>query len=521
MTSSSAPPAPSPEVNHLARLWRRSIRVRVATTTIALSVVLIGLVGWVLLRAVGGGLAENRTDVALSEARAGFSQAQSLVDATVETPGRPDSQLLVDLVDTLAESRGDSRTFEVVIEGPLGETAPAPLRSSSDLTTESLPDDLVEDVHTQTGVLWRYSSLAPLGAGEEEPVVVVGRRIAADGSGDEYAIFYVFSMSEQQSTLDLVRTALLWGGIALTAMVGVVAWLVARQVVDPLRLLRRIAERFASGDLDERIAVTGEDDIARLGTSFNQMAESLQSQISRLENLSVVQQRFVSDVSHELRTPLTTVQMAGEVLYNERDEFSPQARRASELLETELDRFEALLSDLLDLSRFDAGAAQLELEPVDFAQLARRVADDPAFARAGIAAKAVGSTRPAVVLADPRRVDRIVRNLVTNAIKYSGSNRVEIVVSRTPSALTFAMRDFGIGMSADERERVFDRFWRADPARSQGGTGLGLAIAREDAKLHHGTLEVFSRPGAGSEFVLSLPVRGVTALPPIDGEGPP
>src|SRR5690606_19051467 len=140
----------------------------------------------------------------------------------------------------------------------------------------------------------------------------------------------------QQETLDLVRKASLAGGGVLLVMVTLVAGLVARQVVEPVRLARRIAERFAAGNLEQRMHVKGEDDIARLSTSFNQMAESLQSQIRRLENLSRLQQRFVSDVSHELRTPLTTVQMAGQVLYEARPQFDPQTARAAELLHTEV-----------------------------------------------------------------------------------------------------------------------------------------------------------------------------------------
>jgi len=288
-------------------------------------------------------------------------------------------------------------------------------------------------------------------------------------------------------------------------MVGGVAWLVSRQVLDPVRMARRIAERYASGNLEQRMHVSGEDDIARLSTSFNQMAASLQRQIRRLENLSRLQQRFVSDVSHELRTPLTTVQMASEVLYDSRAGFDPQTARSAELLKGELDRFESLLSDLLDLSRFDAGAAQLELDTIDLSQVARAAADDAGLARAGIGVRLVGVEAPAVVEADMRRIDRIVRNLLTNAAKYSGSDVVEIEVAQNDDSVSLAVRDFGVGLSGDENVRVFDRFWRADPARTQGGTGLGLAISREDAALHGGTLQAWGRAGEGSEFILTIP----------------
>jgi two-component system sensor histidine kinase MtrB len=240
------------------------------------------------------------------------------------------------------------------------------------------------------------------------------------------------------------------------------------------------------------------------------MGVSLQSQIRRLENLSRLQQRFVSDVSHELRTPLTTVQMASGVLFDARNRFDPQTARSAELLKGELDRFEELLSNLLDLSRFDAGAARLELDAVDLAAIARTAAQDPLLERQDIEVRLVGVDEPAVVEADIRRIDRIVRNLLTNAAKYSGSPVVEIEVAQDDEFVSLAVRDYGVGLSGDENLRVFDRFWRADPARTQGGTGLGLPISREDAVLHGGSLQAWGRPGEGSEFVLTLPKHART-----------
>lgn len=486
-------------------LWRRSLRTRVVISTVVLSAIVILVVGWALLRDVAGGLAENRRDVAIAEARAGFEQAQSQLDAAVDTEPAPQSQALTQLVDSLAATRGENRSYDLVLQGPLAETGGAPVRSSGQVGVEDIPAGLVRQVSQDQGTFWTFSELSLLGGAEQVPVVTVGSKVTAPGSNDQYALYYVFSMADQQETLDLVRNALLAGGAVMVVMVGLVAWLVARQVVDPLRLARRIAERFAAGNLEQRMHVKGEDDIARLSTSFNQMAESLQSQILRLENLSRLQQRFVSDVSHELRTPLTTVQMAGQVLHDARANFDPQTARAAELLQTELERFEALLSDLLDLSRFDAGAATLELDPVDLAEVARVAAADDRLTRAGMIGRARGVDTPAVVDADIRRVDRIVRNLIVNATRYSRSATVDVIVTQSADRVSLAVRDYGIGMTQEEVRRVFDRFWRGDPARSHGGTGLGLAIAREDAALHGGTLEVWSKAKVGTEFVLTLP----------------
>lgn len=492
-------------MRRLVGLWRRSLRTRVVINTLLLSTAVILVVGWALLRGVAGGLAENRRDAAISEARAGLEQAQSQLDAAVDSEPARQSPALTQLVDSLAATRGENRSYELVLQGPLAQDGGAPVRASGEVGIDDVPTELVDEVASDQGTFWTFSELSPFGAADEIPVVTVGGRVTAPGSNDQYALYYVFSMTDQQETLDLVRKALLAGAVALLVMVSLVAGLVARQVVEPVRLARRIAERFAAGNLEQRMHVKGEDDIARLSTSFNQMAESLQSQIRRLENLSRLQQRFVSDVSHELRTPLTTVQMAGQVLYDARSKFDPQTARAAELLEAELDRFEAMLSDLLDLSRFDAGAATIELDPVDLASVARSAADDEALARAGIVGRARGVARPAIVDADIRRVDRMVRNLIVNAARYSQSSQVDVTVSQAQDRVSLSVRDYGVGMDAEAVRRVFDRFWRGDPARSQGGTGLGLAIAREDAALHGGTLEVWSQPGKGTEFILTLP----------------
>ena len=291
-----------------------------------------------------------------------------------------------------------------------------------------------------------------------------------------------------------------------------------------MRLARRVAERLAAGRLNERLRVTGEDDLARLATSFNQMATSLQRQIRQLEELSRVQRRFVSDVSHELRTPLTTVRMAGDVLHDARDDFDPATARAAELLQTELDRFETLLADLLEISRFDAGAAVLELDDVNLVDVAHRVveATRPLAEQRGVRIVVRAPDHPCLAEADVRRVERIVRNLVTNAIDHAqpaarragradagGSPEIVVLVASDEQAAAIAVRDYGVGLAPGESAMVFNRFWRADPARARtsGGTGLGLSISQEDAHLHGGWLQAWGRLGEGSQFRLTLPRR--------------
>ncbi len=489
------------------RWWRRSIQTRVVTSTILLSALVISLTGWALLHDVADGLADGRQQVAIAEAQTGFESAQRQLDAAVEGDALTPSQALAEMVDTLSSNRTQFRSYQLVLRGPLIEgSRQVPVRSSAAMSPEALPTALSDKVSATRGTFWAFTSLDILGESESKPAIVVGSQLQVPSSGDRYALYYLFSMAEQQRTLHLVRNALALGGIAMVVLVGAIAGLVSRQVINPVRLARRIAERYAAGNFEQRMHVSGEDDIARLSTGFNQMAASLQVQIRRLENLSRLQQRFVSDVSHELRTPLTTVRMASEVLYSNRDRFDPQTRRSAELLQAELDRFEDLLADLLEISRFDAGAVQLDLDSVDLVAVAQRAIASPLVQRSNAKVTIVNHDGTAMVEADVRRIDRIVRNLVANAIKYSQSARVEIHVTHHADSATFEVQDFGIGMEDEERSMVFNRFWRADPARAQGGTGLGLAIAREDAELHGGRLEVSSVRGEGTRFILTLPL---------------
>jgi two-component system sensor histidine kinase MtrB len=255
--------------------------------------------------------------------------------------------------------------------------------------------------------------------------------------------------------------------------------------------------------------VRGEDDLARLARAFNEMAASLERQIHQLEELSRVQRRFVSDVSHELRTPLTTIRLAGDVIYDQRAEFPPATARTAELLHTQVERFDVLLSDLLEISRYDAGSVALELEPTNLVRLAED-AIESMKALVGDDGSSLRLEAPGgyfTVEVDARRIRRIIWNLLGNAIEHGEGRPIVVSVDSNEGAVALAVRDYGLGMTEQEVSRVFDRFWRADPSRRRtiGGTGLGLAISLEDATVHGGVIEVWSQPQAGSCFRLTLP----------------
>ncbi len=517
------PPSLARAAASTARLWRRSLQARVVLSTVALSALVVALLGLALLRQISDGLVGERVEVALAEAGQSSAEVQKSLSAA-----SADFDVEAQLSDLAARvvERGRSQGYDVVLIGPLRASGGAarPVgggqRFSPGLDPSSVPTDLRRSVESATGGDgWTYTRLRRTSKGAPDgstttPAVVVGSRLVLPADGGTYALYHLFPMSQEQQTLALVRRALLTSGALLLLLVAGVAFLVARQVVTPVRLARRVAERIASGRLEERMQLRGEDDIARLAGSFNQMASSLQKQIRALEDMSAGQRRFVSDVSHELRTPLTTVRMAADVLYDGRQRFDPVTARSAELLHHELDRFENLLTGLLEISRFDAGAAALHLDRVDLVDVARRVVASMSMLaeNAGVRLVLVPPDRPCVVEADALRVERVVRNLVGNAIDYARPAIVpdiEVRVAGSATACAVTVRDHGVGLAPGDETRVFNRFWRADPARARttGGTGLGLAIAREDARLHGGWLEAWGRPGEGAQFRLTLPRR--------------
>jgi len=496
--------------------WRRSLRARVVTAIVVLCALVVGSVGWLVMRQITDGLVKSRVGASVAEARTETATARDRLGSAGGNDFDPETQLRL-LVENLV-ARGEVKGFEVVVLGPIGDgSTTGGVRTTPAVEADSVPTGLRRSVEGGgNGLAWTYTRISYTGSGDggksrpSEPGVAVGSAVVLPSDGGSYALYYLFPMEEEQQTLLLLRRVLLTAGLLLLVLVAGVALLVTRQVITPVRLARRVAERIASGRLEERMHVDGEDDIARLAVSFNKMAEALQSQIRKLVELSRVQRTFVSDVSHELRTPLTTVRMAGDVLHDARASFDPVTARAAELLQTELDRFENLLADLLEISRFDAGAAVLELEDTNLSDVAYRVvsATAPMALQRGVTVRILDDGA-FMAESDVRRVERIVRNLVTNAIDHADSDGVTLRLAADSEATSLTVRDHGIGLQPGQSAMVFNRFWRADPARARttGGTGLGLAIALEDARLHGGWLQAWGAPGAGAQFRLTLPRR--------------
>jgi two-component system sensor histidine kinase MtrB len=481
--------------------WSRSLPLRVTSTVFVASVVVLVLGGFLLMQQATAGVLNGKRESAGNEARQAVNAAQAQLNATDLSGEVNVDKLLYDLASGFANRSGGNEQYQVILSAR-GQTIIA-----GDATADSIPAELRTQVEAGTDLLMTptevvYDDQRPPVAG-----LVAGSALTLPGTG-RYAIFLVFPLTQEVNTLLVLRYAVISTGAVLVIMLTFIAALVARQVVIPVRDARRAAENLASGNLHDRMRVRGQDDLARLATSMNDMAAEMEKQITTLSELSQVQQRFVSDVSHELRTPLTTVRMAAEVLHDARDDFDPVSARSAELLQTELDRFESLLNDLLEISRFDAGAVDLSASTVDLRSIVDRVleAQEPLIRAYGVTVN-VHTTGDTTAEVDPRRIERILRNLMTNAVEHSEGRPVDVLVAGDEAAVAVAVRDHGIGFEASQAKQVFLRFWRADPARARtvGGTGLGLAISMEDANLHGGWLTAWGRPGLGAQFRLTVP----------------
>jgi two-component system sensor histidine kinase MtrB len=505
------------------RLWRRNIQLRIVVTTLLMSLGVVLLLGFVVIGQVRNGLLDAKVKASQSQAVGGFTVAGQRADSaasasdgndnsgTGNNPVQNVSGWMGDLVESL--SSGGQGAFDVVT---LSTTAAdndrrglGPRASGGVEPILSVPEDLRKRVDAGMGVAQSYTRIVYTDSSRPtQPALIIGKQVN-DPNGDPYQLYYLFPLTQEEKSLSLVKGTLATAGLFVVVLLGAIAWLVVRQVVTPVRMAAGIAERLSAGRLQERMKVTGEDDIARLGEAFNKMAQNLQLKIQQLEDLSRMQRRFVSDVSHELRTPLTTVRMAADVIHEARADFDPVTARSAELLADQLDRFESLLADLLEISRFDAGAAALEAEPIDLREVVRRVVSgaEPLAERKGTQIRVVGDQQPVVAEADARRVERVLRNLVVNAVEHGEGRDVIVKLAAAGGAVAIAVRDYGVGLKPGEATRVFSRFWRADPARARttGGTGLGLSIALEDARLHGGWLQAWGEPGGGSQFRLTLP----------------
>ncbi len=356
------------------------------------------------------------------------------------------------------------------------------------------------------------------------PMLVTAARRPAGGP----TFYFLFDASGVEDAIQRLGRALLVGGLVLVVLAALAARFVARGLLRPVRDGAGAAERIAAGDLSARLDTTSGDEFAQWAASFNRMAASLERHVADLRDAHTREQRFVADVSHELRTPLTALVAEASLLREQLDALPAAPRRIGELVAGDVGRLRVLVDELMELSRFDAGAERLD--PREF--------DVVAFVRSTVDARLPGARVAApgalsIVSTDPRRLERVLGNLLDNAMVHAGGRDVEVEVGfeedaeapahghpvdeRLPSdarpapdqreaTLVVAVSDRGPGVRPAEIPHLFDRFHKADPSRHAGGSGLGLAIAREHTRLLGGTLEATPRAGGGMQFEARIPV---------------
>ena len=496
--------------------WHRSLQLRVVGTTLVISATMIAILGFFLTEQIAYGLLTNAENSAKTQALDGLNTARSQSGLTQQPNPENAWAFMTTLARELQPTNGTPNYYVVVgLNTELATEAGFTQYVTSIDATHALPSALVQNVQqeqngeeyhgTAEGLLYYAPTTLTLNTvGPSEPAIAVGAPV-----GNWYQLYYVVRLDQEQQTLQLVQTTLIGVGIGLVALLAAIASLVTRWVVLPVRHAARAAQRLSAGHLEERMPVGGVDDLGALATSFNDMAASLQEKLRELEDLSKAQRQFVSDVSHELRTPMTTIRMAAEVLFESREQLEPAPARAAELLQGQTERFEVLLTDLLEISRHDANVATLDAEPADVCDIVRRSADDAQqlAERRGCRLEFRLPAEACIAEVDRRRVERILRNLLVNAVEHGEGRDVVVTVAGDSDTVAVAVRDHGVGLGPGEEQLVFERFWRADPARARttGGTGLGLAISLEDARLHGGWLQAWGERGRGSVFRLTVP----------------
>jgi signal transduction histidine kinase len=366
-------------------------------------------------------------------------------------------------------------------------------QATTDFTfsVEDFPDDLRRAVGVGISGVQRFDVA-------DEQYVGVGIRVADVDAG----YYEAFRLGPTERTLRTILLALVVGSAITVLLATGVGWWTSRRLLRPLARITDAAGEIAAGDLDTRVAREGDPDLDRLADSFNDMADAVQARIER-------EARFASDVSHELRSPITALAAAAEVIHGRRGELPDRTQQALDVVVGQVRRFDAMVIDLLELSRIDAGATDIHTEEVDIAALCARIAARNGFADLPIdvTGHAQGNGHGGTLTAevDKLRFERILANLLDNAAHHGGGPlRISIEPADGPFLLV-AVEDGGPGVARGERVRIFERFARGSAARHRIGTGLGLALVAEHATAQGGEAWAEDRPGGGARFVVRIP----------------
>jgi len=461
----------------------RGIRARLTVTFVALVALTAVLLGAGAYLFVDGSLhAQVLRD----------ATAQATFDLSVTVPNRrlPPNPTADDIVDSGLRQTFLQRGVDTVTA--VGTGSQVVSRTELEDALATFPADLTSRV-ANGELAYAWASVAG-----QSSLIVGGR---AGNSG--LAFYFVHDVTTVEEALSQLRLALIVGALVLIALALLVARMVARGVLAPVEAASRAAERIERGDLSARVPVTSDDEFGAWADRFNRMAQALAETIGRLEGAEAQNRRFVADVAHELRTPLAALVAEASILREHLDSLPAGSRRAGELLVADVGRLRTLVDDLMEVSRFDARAEQITLEPVDLVRLVQVV----------VAARLPDATvrlpdAPLVVETDPRRLERILGNLLDNAREHAAGAPPEVRLTIVADEIVLAVMDRGPGVPPARLDRIFERFYKADPSRHGGSSGLGLAIAAEHAALLGGYLKAANRPSGGLRIELRLPVTG-------------
>ncbi|MBR5949858.1 MAG: HAMP domain-containing protein [Actinomycetaceae bacterium] len=511
----------------LCSRWHTSRQFRLLTFVMTVSLVAMILIGSSVVAAVRSHVFDRTIATSLERYEGSYLAALSLF-SSVDNPSDSQIQRLADQVIATQYNTTDEVVGVVLLPSVTEENTYSiklpndTSRRLSMLITEEFRKDVNKSVDAQWREVALPADFATFSSGaskqnSDSRAIIVGQTIDVPDVGI-YEFYIAYSLDNDKSLIRSIRWLLVAGFAGVFGIFVVSAYAITNSVLRPVRDVATKAQQIADGNYDVRMAVKGKDELAQLSRSFNRMASSIQDQFARYERVANVQQGFVSAVSHELRTPVTTIRMAGQLLYDKREDLPNHSRRSVELQHEQLINLDTMLSDLLEISRYDAGAMELNREETVVASIvAKAVADQIPLAEAnGVEVKIIVEGDTAVE-GERRRIERIIRNLLVNALEHSEGNAVRVRVIGGDNAVAVEVSDRGVGLTEEQAANVFKRFWRADSSRvrKSGGTGLGMTLAREDAELHGGTLECAGVLDVGSTFLLTLPRKpGADFEPP-------
>ncbi|MEV4440735.1 ATP-binding protein [Streptomyces sp. NPDC049577] len=475
------------------RTLARGLRARLVVAFLLVAALSALATSALTFREARNAILKRTQDTAVNALR---SQVNSQVPELAFPPGRDDLTAFTQSLDRA----GQPQHWAVHVRYRNGPLVPA---TGGRAENGTIPAGVEKKVHAGVAAFQRVTDAG-------SPWLVVGLPVTySDGSGQTTGleVYARLPLAEDEVNVRALVQAAQSGALPAVALAVVPALLAARGVLRPVRELRRATQQITAGALDTRLKVTGRDELADLSRTFNDMAAALEENVAELRRMEANSRRFAADVSHELRTPLAAMTAVVDVLDEGAAGLDPDTAHAVRLISEETGKLARMVEDLMEISRFDAGAAALHLDEVDVAETVRKTLQARGW-QDEVTADLPGGVRARL---DPRRIDVVIANLVGNALKHGGAP-VRVTARAEPGEdggrLLIEVADRGAGIDPEVLPHVFDRFFKADAARVRSeGSGLGLAITLENVRLHEGTVRAANAPGGGAVFTVDLPLR--------------